>query len=366
MLYEFVTTYRQAIIDKARDKVTARANPPASAIELQTGVPFFLAHLATTLQSEANHTSVGLTSDNPGGTQHGRALLGLGFNLSQVVHDYGDICQAVTELAVELHAPISTAEFQTLNRLLDEAIADAVTEHARLTAEASITEELERSGMVAHEVRGMVNTALVAFEALHRGTVATNGSTASLLGRSLMNLRDFIDSTLSVVRIDGHHQRRERIRVATLLDEIAVASARHAEYRGLDFVIDPIDPQLAIEADGRLLASAVTNLLNNAFKYTHDHGCVTLRAFAAHERLRIEVEDECGGLPDRRADPLAPAGERRGHERSGLGLGLSTARKAVAAQGGEIHTRNIRGKGCVFVIEVPLCADALTDANTSA
>jgi hypothetical protein len=230
MLYEFVTTYRQAIIDKARKKVTARSNPPASATELESGVPFFLAYLATTLQSEANHTSVEATVANAGGTQHGRNLLALGFTLSQVVHDYGDICQAVTELAVELKAPISGEEFQTLNRLLDIAIADAVTEHARLTAESSITEELERSGMVAHEVRGMLNTALFAFEALQRGTVAIHGSTASLLGRSLMNLRDFVDSTLSVVRLEGHHERRQRIGVTTFLDEILVASRLHAEY----------------------------------------------------------------------------------------------------------------------------------------
>jgi K+-sensing histidine kinase KdpD len=49
----------------------------------------------------------------------------------------------------------------------------------------------------------------------------------------------------------------------------------------------------------------------------------------------------------------SPHSERRGRDRSGLGLGLSQARKAVEAQGGDIHTRNIRGKGCIFVIEGP-------------
>ena len=44
----------------------------------------------------------------------------------------GDICQAVTELALEQHAPITTEEFHTLNRCLDTAIAEAVTEHGRV------------------------------------------------------------------------------------------------------------------------------------------------------------------------------------------------------------------------------------------
>lgn len=57
-----------------------------------------------------------------------------GYTVSQAVHDYGDICQAITELALELGAPISVKEFHTLNRCLDAAIAEAVTEHARVTA----------------------------------------------------------------------------------------------------------------------------------------------------------------------------------------------------------------------------------------
>ena len=73
-------------------------------------------------------------------------------------------------------------------------------------------------------------------------------------------------------------------------------------------------------------------------------------------RLLIEVEDECGGIPDSEGDPFQSFGERRGRDQTGLGLGLSIARKAVIAHGGDIHIRNIPGKGCVFVIDVPLAA----------
>jgi hypothetical protein len=84
--------------------------------------------------------------------------------------------------------------------------------------------------------------------------------------------------------------------------------------------MEPVDPHLRIEADPQLLASAVTNLLNNAFKYTLDDGHVTLRAGAGSAHLRIEVEDECGGLPEPVVDPSKPSSERRGRQRSGLGL----------------------------------------------
>ena len=61
--------------------------------------------------------------------KHGQELLEQGFSIGQVVHDYGDLCQAVMELAAEIHASISVGEFHTLNRCLDNAIAQAVTAH---------------------------------------------------------------------------------------------------------------------------------------------------------------------------------------------------------------------------------------------
>jgi signal transduction histidine kinase len=96
--------------------------------------------------------------------------------------------------------------------------------------------------------------------------------------------------------------------------------------------------------------------LNNAFKFTRPGGTVILRAHREHERLLIEVEDECGGIPNDAGDLFQPFGDRRGTDRSGLGLGLSIARKVVRAHGGDIHVRNLPGRGCVFVIVVPLAA----------
>ena len=102
----------------------------------------------------------------------------------------------------------------------------------------------------------------------------------------------------------------------------------------------------------------MTNLLNNAFKFTPAGGRVVLRARSNDEaRLLIEVEDECGGIPPTARDPFQSFGERRGGDRTGLGLGLSIARKAVRAHGGDIHIRNLPGKGCVFVIDIPLAAE---------
>jgi signal transduction histidine kinase len=103
--------------------------------------------------------------------------------------------------------------------------------------------------------------------------------------------------------------------------------------------------------------SAVMNLLHNAFKHTPSGGRVVLRVRAERQRLLIETEDECGVIPENNRDLFQVFGKRRGSDQSGLGLGLSIARKAVLAHGGDIRVRNMPGRGCVFTIDVPLAAE---------
>ncbi len=337
MLHEFIATHRDAIIARARAKLTDRPWPLASTSELVNGVPLFLTQLSQALRLELTDTPFSDQEIAASGIKHGAELRALGFNISQVVHDYGDICQAVTEIAVEVKAPVTTEEFHVLNRCLDTAIAGAVTEHARITAETRSTGEIERSGQLAHEIRDQLNTALLAFHTLKRGAVAINGSTGTILGRSLINLRDLVDSTLADIRMSANIARQERVSIKVFLEEIAIAGNLHAEFRELRLDIDDVDAKLAVNTDPQLLASAVMNLLNNAFKFTPPGGCISLRALRDADRVLIEVEDECGGIPVSKADPFEAFTDRRKHDRSGLGLGLSIARKAVRTYGGDIN-----------------------------
>jgi signal transduction histidine kinase len=113
---------------------------------------------------------------------------------------------------------------------------------------------------------------------------------------------------------------------------------------------------VAVEVDSHLLASAVSNLLQNAFKFTHARGHVSLRARKKGDRVLIEVEDECGGLLPGKAEELFRPFERRGTDKSGLGLGLATTRRSVDVNGGDIRVENMPGKGCVFTISLPIAA----------
>jgi signal transduction histidine kinase len=362
MLSEFLVEYRDDIVEAARRRVASRRYPVASPTELQIGVPLFLDQLCEILRLEAaavpsSDAAIGTTA-----TERGRQLSAQGFSLSEVVHDYGDICQAVMEVASAQRTAITTEEFRILNRSLDTAIAEAVTEHGRLSAELRHGEEVERLGHAAHEIRDLLNTAVFAFDALRKGNVGINGNTGAVLGRSLASLRDFVDTTLADVRIEAKVQRRVPIRIATFLNDVSVIAGLQADYRRVQFEVTPVDDALVITADPQLLGSAVMNLLNNAFKYTPAGGTVLMRAHAGPNSVVIQVEDACGGIPDAIGDPFRPFGERRGADRSGLGLGLSIARKAVRAQGGDIVIQNMPGRGCIFSIELPATDGAGAEA----
>src|SRR3954464_5458290 len=170
---------------------------------------------------------------------------------------------------------------------------------------------------------------MLAFESLKRGTVAINGSTGAVLGRSLVSLRDLVSSTISDIKIAADQQRRDRVSVTAFVDDIVDAARLHAEFRDLSFSTERAEVGLTINADRDLLASAVTNLLNNGFKFTLPGGCVTLRTYREHNDLVIEVEDGCGGLSNVAGDLFAPSEEKKKKQKKKRG---STVRCVAGAR----------------------------------
>jgi len=83
------------------------------------------------------------------------------------------------------------------------------------------------------------------------------------------------------------------------------------------------------------------------------------------DRVLIEVEDECGGLPAGDPALMFRPFERRSIDRTGLGLGLSISQRGVEANGGKLDVRNTPGTGCVFIIDLPM-APALAEAPSTA
>jgi signal transduction histidine kinase len=356
MLHEFISANRDEIITRCRAKVATRSIPQSTAAEIDHGVPVFLEQLVQALR-------VGVKSDPEiaySALQHGHDLLGQGFTVSQVVHDYGDVCQSITELAVEMNASIPPDDFRMLNCCLDEAIAGAVTEYGRERNQSMLDEEIargsERLGFLAHELRNLVNTAIMAFEVLQSGNVGVAGSTGSVLNRSLLALRALVSRSLAEVRLTHGLQNRERFLVSEFIEEIAPQARMEAKARGLTLAVLPVDSGVTIEGDRQVLAAVVANLLQNAFKFTRPQTTVTLRVGAGVQRVLIEIQDECGGLAVGKVDELFRPFEQRGADRTGLGLGLAFSRWGADANHGRIYARSVADRGCVFTLDLPRMA----------
>jgi len=139
-LHEFIALNREEIIRRCQENVKTRCLPPATAAQLDHGVPLFLNQMVEALR-------IGLrTSPEIGRSAvlHGHELLLQGFTVSQVVQAYGDVCQTLTGLAVELNAPISTDDFRSLNLCLDEAVAGVLTEYGSGRDQSTLESESTR------------------------------------------------------------------------------------------------------------------------------------------------------------------------------------------------------------------------------
>jgi signal transduction histidine kinase len=372
MLHEFLTNNRADLIERCRLKVAQRSAPRVTSAELTHGIPLFLDQLIKTLQVEQTSDpmeSRKVSGPAGGGTPvlsemgaaaalHGRELLQQGFTVEQVVHDYGDLCQAITDLAFELKAPIAIDEFRTLNRCLDNGIAEAVTEYSyqRYSVESKngVQALNERLGFLAHELRNLIHTGTLAFTAIKGGKVGITGATGAVLERSLIGLRTLVDRSLADVRVAaGIPPRHELVSLANFIDQVESSAALEARSRECVFTVSDVEGRLAMDVDRDMLLSALGNLLQNAFKFTGQGTEVTLHAYAIADRILIDVEDHCGGLPAGSMERMFLPFTQSGADRSGLGLGLAICQRSVEANNGTLRVRDIPGSGCVFTIDLP-------------
>ncbi len=371
MMHEFLTENRGELIERCRMKVARRPAPRADGAELDHGITIFLDQIVKTLKAEQvdrpaeSHRMSGssggvnavLSELGLAAKEHGRELLQHGFTIDQVVHDYGDLCQSITDLAVELSVPISNDEFRTLNRCLDNAIAVAATEFNAQRDNMFADKDSranERLGFFAHELRNHLNSATLALTAIKAGSVGLTGATGAVLDRSLVALRRLIDRSLAEARTTaGIPVRHQLFSVAEFIAEVQLSASLEAQVHKCSLTVSYVDSKLAVDADRELLLAALGNLLQNAFKFTHPGSEVLLKVYSMSDRIFIEVEDKCGGLPSGDLEKMFLPFTQSGENRSGSGLGLSISRRSVEANKGTLNVRDIPTAGCVFTIDLP-------------
>ena len=180
-LAQFIDTHREELLRRCRAKVAGRSEPAPTQPELERGIPRFLDDIVSEL-IEGPSLSAAMRER---AARHGKDLYFEGCTVAQVVQDYGSVCQSITDLAVESAASITAEDFRTLNRCLDDSIANAVSEYSRqegyVAADRTLTKEID--------LRNLLQTAITAYEVLQTGAIGIGGATGKLLGQSLTAMR---------------------------------------------------------------------------------------------------------------------------------------------------------------------------------
>lgn len=373
MMHEFLYNNRDDLIARCKSKVALRPKREATDDQLKNGIPLFLEQLTRTLEAEQRNdgkSSLEISGSSGGdllalsevgvsAATHGKALLTLGYSVDQVVHDYGDLCQAITDLAFERDAPFSIDEYRTLNRCLDNAIADAVSafsvQRDSRIAEKTSTDSNQRLGFLVHELRNSLNVAKLATQAMEMGGLTITGATGAVLKRSHASMQQLIDSSLADVRNLSDANNQSIFSLASFISEAQASADLEATSRACSLAVAAVDPVLRIQANRDRLLGALANLLGNAFKFTQAHTQIALTAYLFENRILVDVEDCCGGLPEDYENKLFTPFVQLGDDKSGLGLGLAVARQSVEAFGGTLTVRNLPDQGCIFTISLPNC-----------
>ena len=342
--------HREELLAMAKERIRRQrpASPSIDAVR-ETNLPAFLDAVIAGLRNHASENG----SRGADGSPNSQGEL-VEFDIDELVHQYGSLCYSAIEIAKQKGTAITLREHQALNQSLDDCIARTVTSWENVKRQDGEEHTVQRLGFVAHELRNALHTAAISFRAIRSGRIPVQGTTGDVVERSHLRLRAMVDGLLTQVRLGAALRgRQERLSIASLVQEsIAFATADAAEKKIQ--LLTEVDPSLQVEGDRNLLVSALTNLLQNAVKFTGRGGSVDIRSTRNGDgRVLVEIEDGCGGLPAGAAERMFGPFVQVGNDRSGLGLGLTIAQQVVDAHGGTIQVRDLPGRGCVFTVAIP-------------
>jgi signal transduction histidine kinase len=321
---------------------------------LLDGLPDYLSALVR-LFSRADAQNFDLSAEptwSKVAREHGITRVRIGFDINQLIHEFIILRQVIREIAGEQGMAFDGPE-AVLADTLDAAIAAAVSAYVDARDYEARKKQAENIGFLTHELRNPLSTAMLSASQMRRLLGSEHVWLLDLLDRSHKKLSDLIDSVLFTEKLEAGKAESQPVatKVGDLIEPALEAARLAAANKGLAFRLN-YDPEIQIHVDPLLTRSAVQNIADNAAKYT-DHGEVSVGVEVGPDVLAVHVRDTCGGISEQEIRTIFEPFERGTKGKSGMGLGLAIARRAIEAQGGSIQAESLGDSGCHFWITLP-------------
>jgi signal transduction histidine kinase len=341
-----ISQHKHEIIGRWSQKVIERIGlEAAQSPQFINSLPDFLDELAASIDQPPDSWPPG-----EGAVSHGRQRIGMGLDIGGLAEELGIVAEAIFEVAAERQVTLTCEGCAALARLIARGTAESVRAYAHLRDRQLANQASRNFSFVAHEIRTPLHTARLALQLIASG----RGDRAVLLDRLQQahdQLAHLVDNALVDARLQGEpHVQRSTHRTHDLMREAVGNAELLAERRNIELMIEGDDVEVMV--DHKVIVSALTNLVVNGVKFSCEDGTVTIRSRSADDRVLIEVDDACGGLPEDVPARLFQPFVQSGADRSGFGLGLMIVKQAVEAHGGAVRVVNLPPRGCRFVMEL--------------
>jgi PAS domain S-box-containing protein len=218
---------------------------------------------------------------------------------------------------------------------------------------------------VSHELRAPLTSIYGFAETLLRRDVlfgeAERQTFLGYIASEAQRLTSIVDTLLGVARLEAGDLQVDLAPtdLRAVVSEVVTTVRQTTDVNGHKFVLHLPDEPLAASADREKLGQILTNLLDNAVKFSPDGGTVTVEAHRRSGHVEVRVVDEGQGIPDAERERIFSKFHRADSSRgvSGAGLGLFIARGLVTAMGGRIWVDSVEGAGSSFAFELPLARE---------
>jgi len=234
-------------------------------------------------------------------------------------------------------------------------------------AEASVREAAHRKdeflATLAHELRNPLAPVRTGLQVLARSPsdAPTSARIREMMERQISQLVRLIDDLLDVSRISSGKVilRREHVDLRTVVEAALEASRPFVDAGRHELTVEWPDQKLWVDGDYSRLSQVVSNLVNNAAKYTPDSGRIVIQVSAEDSEAVVRVSDNGVGIPEEMLGQVfelfAQVNQTLDRAQGGLGIGLSLVRRLMELHGGTVQVESAGlGNGSTFTLRLPL------------